>query len=179
MSEGNEKTIGTYYYDKVAPRLVSVTSKPSNEEAQFNPGVGEQDKYYYVSDSKVTDTYEINDKYPGITKVSYFKDDAVEPTEVKTPEDATEEERKKLNVVLEGENNKFSDFKVEGEDLAGNKLVKATETNNEGEEFKSFPDGVNEADDGDAIFLKYGKVLDTVAPKLISIITTADNDFHY
>ena len=186
--EENEKTIGTYYYDKVAPRLVSITSKPSNEEAQFNPGVDEQDKYYYVSAKEVTDIYEISDKYLDISdafaKVAYKKNGE----DVKTrKEDITQDNGiYTITVKLEADKveggtdeefeGKFSNFVVSATDMAGNKLVKA-------DKYVSKPDYVNEINDNDSteegISLAYGKVLDTVAPKLVSIVSVATEKKFY
>ena len=186
--EENEKTIGTYYYDKVAPRLVSITSKPSNEEAQFKPGVDEQDKYYYVSAKEVTDSYKISDKYLDISdafaKVAYKKngEDVLTRKEDITQDNGIYTITVKLEAdKVEGGTDeefegKFSNFVVSATDMAGNKLVKA-------DNYDSVPDYVNEINDNDSteegISLAYGKVLDTVAPKLVSIVSVATEKKFY
>ena len=162
LSNG-DVTEGKYYFDTIAPKLTGVASDAGGEE--FFDG---EDGFYYVSSNKVTDTYTISDTYPGITTVEYFKDEETEDNKV------TEKTTgKKLEVTLEGEDNKFFKFKVSGKDLAGNPIE--LDPN-----YTSDPANVNAAAaTADGINLANGKVLDTVAPELVSISSDAGGKTFY
>ena len=165
LTEAKEKTTGTYYYDKVAPKLESVVSETGGENFYYG-----NDSFYYVSAESVKDTYTISDKYLGTINVTYKKDDVAIEHPI-----TNEDGKNTVEVELKGDG-KYSEFTVSGTDKAGNQLVKA-------DKYVSKPDYVNEINDNDpteeGISLAYGKVLDTVAPELVSISSDAGGKTFY
>ena len=172
ISENGTK--GTFYYDKVAPKLVSVESEieSTNDWADFFYG---GDELYYVSAQKVTDTYTISEAYlytkerPAQVNVSYQKDgEDFEVNEVTTLEEKTEHA---IKVELEGDG-KYEGFRIIATDLAGNKLVKS-------DKYASRPDYINQLKNDaqtEGIELTYGKVLDTQGPSVTFEATPRTDD---
>ena len=161
----DDVSTGTYYYDAVSPKLMSVVSTisdPTNPDNQFI--VYNDEKQSYVSAKKVTDTYTITEKYikPGSIKIFYKKggQNVDDPEYTLRFDETLSAYIMDVKLSLgEGESySEFTNFKIEAEDLAGNK-IELSDT------YASSPDIVNAATASDgAVTLDLGKTLDVASP---------------
>ena len=161
----DDVSTGTYYYDAVSPKLMSVVSTisdPTNPDNQFI--VYNDEKQSYVSAKKVTDTYTITEKYikPGSIKIFYKKggQNVDDPEYTLRFDETLSAYIMDVKLSLgEGESySEFTSFKIEAEDLAGNK-IELSDT------YASSPDIVNAATASDgAVTLDLGKTLDVASP---------------
>ena len=139
------------FIDTVSPVLEGINSTmTAKTDYVVDPGFKnyEDDKYYYVSATKVVDKYIVTETNPGAYTVVYQEKGNSITKDFKVDE---------FELTFTGDG-KYESFELTGKDRAGNPLIVS-------KEFKSVPEKVNSVTDNDGtISLEYGKVLDTERP---------------
>ena len=138
--------------DTIAPVLTEATTSPSSK-------IVDAELYYYKENAKTT--YTITEGYTESFEITYKKDGETTSKEFTSVDD--------VSVEWSGSYAKYTDIAIEGSDKAGNLLILPNPYVSE-----DYEDTVSGPAQNGKISFKYGKVIDTEAPK----VTLTIGDFY-